>query len=638
MASLNAGGFTMVAFRLTIGVNMPEKEQTSKKNGSVMTSHLHFTFGPVQGFVAQARRTRDLYSGSFLLSWLAYKAMSAVPDAGEKITLPKFEKVKDLVEVERVKHGVAPNRFVAKFSSEQAAADAATKAVAALQDEWKKIACAIWEKFVDPVAGKGNKTGEIWRRQTENFWEISWAIGSADETDLLDRRKNWRAPPATTESGDHCALMGHHQELSGFIRSRSKEERDGQDGFWLAMREHAQKISRSSLNLAEGERLCAIALIKRFFPEPEITRKIVERDLGADQWPSTVDLAAKPFFRTINDNETCRETLRNFPKFKGEGEHFGQYLNRVTLANREDTLFVVESERRQYMDALKNLEETTNDRAGGFYALLLMDGDRMGKLIREKGAGTVTAALTYFSGKAPGIVSSHDGVCIYAGGDDLFALLPMDKALDCAVEVSKKYRESFNDKQIPDAAISAAVIFAHYNMPLRQVIRQAHYFLDHVAKDQADRNAIAIAVLKPGGETCRWAGKFDRFGQSGAGGNIFTPLIENFSDKDENRKISSKFLYALRSRFGALEDERSGFTNEQLVKLFVSEFIHAKIANKTKTEADEIRAKATGMMEQLLSVCLKTKEIMATDTDKLDFDGARLVRFLALKGKEGNDR
>lgn len=27
----------------------------------------HFTLGPVQGFVAQARRTRDFWAGSFLL-------------------------------------------------------------------------------------------------------------------------------------------------------------------------------------------------------------------------------------------------------------------------------------------------------------------------------------------------------------------------------------------------------------------------------------------------------------------------------------------------------------------------------------------------------------------------------------------
>ena len=38
----------------------------------------HFTLGPVQGFVAQARRTRDLWAGSFLLSWLAGRAMESV--------------------------------------------------------------------------------------------------------------------------------------------------------------------------------------------------------------------------------------------------------------------------------------------------------------------------------------------------------------------------------------------------------------------------------------------------------------------------------------------------------------------------------------------------------------------------------
>ncbi|MBA5248658.1 MAG: hypothetical protein FE834_03865, partial [Gammaproteobacteria bacterium] len=31
------------------------------------TTTLHFSLGPVQGFIGQARRTRDLWAGSFLL-------------------------------------------------------------------------------------------------------------------------------------------------------------------------------------------------------------------------------------------------------------------------------------------------------------------------------------------------------------------------------------------------------------------------------------------------------------------------------------------------------------------------------------------------------------------------------------------
>jgi len=38
--------------------------------------HLSFTLGPVQAFVAQARRTRDLWAGSWLLSYLAESALA----------------------------------------------------------------------------------------------------------------------------------------------------------------------------------------------------------------------------------------------------------------------------------------------------------------------------------------------------------------------------------------------------------------------------------------------------------------------------------------------------------------------------------------------------------------------------------
>ena len=50
--------------------------------------YFHFTLGPVQGFVAQARRTRDFWAGSFLLSWLAGVAICAVEKQGGEIIFP----------------------------------------------------------------------------------------------------------------------------------------------------------------------------------------------------------------------------------------------------------------------------------------------------------------------------------------------------------------------------------------------------------------------------------------------------------------------------------------------------------------------------------------------------------------------
>lgn len=51
--------------------------------------YFHFTLGPVQGFVAQARRTRDFWAGSFLLSWLSAVAMQAVIKQQGEIIFPK---------------------------------------------------------------------------------------------------------------------------------------------------------------------------------------------------------------------------------------------------------------------------------------------------------------------------------------------------------------------------------------------------------------------------------------------------------------------------------------------------------------------------------------------------------------------
>lgn len=73
--------------------------------------YFHFTLGPVQGFVAQARRTRDFWAGSFLLSWLAGVAMQAVKVQGGEIKFPIPDK--DFLEaIETGKANILPQQGV----------------------------------------------------------------------------------------------------------------------------------------------------------------------------------------------------------------------------------------------------------------------------------------------------------------------------------------------------------------------------------------------------------------------------------------------------------------------------------------------------------------------------------------------
>src|SRR5579871_4196352 len=81
---------------------------------------LHFTLGPVQSFVAQARRTRDLWAGSFLLSWLAGQAMKVIGVNGGTILVPDVEHDALFVAVRNGASGLGPaigslpNRFKAE--------------------------------------------------------------------------------------------------------------------------------------------------------------------------------------------------------------------------------------------------------------------------------------------------------------------------------------------------------------------------------------------------------------------------------------------------------------------------------------------------------------------------------------------
>lgn len=640
--------------------------------------HLHFTFGPVQAFVAQARRTRDLYAGSFLLSHLAMAAMKAAEDSGGKIILPDFKNIQQHINglPPDKKHALAPNRFEAAFADAETAALGGKQAANALQTAWRKIANTVWEAFLEPLSSHGDGTREIWDRQIGSFWEIAWAVGAEGQNDLLDRRKNWRTPPMSIEQGAHCSLMGNWQELSGFIRSTDQRK---QKNFWESVCERA-----SHLDLEADERLCAIAFVKRFFPvlPKDKLKEALGYELEMRNWPSTVSLAAIPWQRKIKENSAFHQAakeyaelakgcqnatinknrlklLREFPPDAGEFSRLsGNFLIRAALENPRATPLPANGQddpkrRKELLDSLRALEELTGDRAGNFYAVLLMDGDSMGQLIREKGGETVAKALIDFSKAAPQIIADHDGITVYAGGDDLLALLPLDRALAAATAARSLYQESF--KGTP-ATISAAIVFAHYKNAFSRVLRLAHHLLDDVAKDRTGRDAIAISVLKPGDESCQWSAKFGNAsgGQEwGANPAELEALIKNAkalnaASQEQNKEsdelpLSNSFLYNLRERFSALGEIDTGNDGaiaisgdlldnhaKKLAELFSAEHLHAHIDKKNPEKAEKQRKASLSLMTKLIETGLDP------GGKKFTFDGIRLLKFLIMDGKEGN--
>ena len=213
-----------------------------------MNDKIYFSLGPVQGFVAQARRTRDLWGGSFLLSYLAGCAINEVITKDGEIKIPDVKDDALLAWIRGSRVGDAPiigsipNRFEASSANAKAVAKSAADVI---QIKWEKIAKAVWTHFVADVAEKDGSTEVIWNRQVKNFWEVSWVIDS--NISAMNSRKNWRiSGHLDDEPGDHCTMMGDWQELSGFVRSR---ERIKQDMFWKRLR---SKVGR--LDIGDSER------------------------------------------------------------------------------------------------------------------------------------------------------------------------------------------------------------------------------------------------------------------------------------------------------------------------------------------------------------------------------------------------
>ena len=667
---------------------------------------LQFSIGPVQGFVAQSRRTRDLWASSFLLSHLAAVAIERVCELDGAVVLPAWD---DDAKKSVREHdfGTVPNRFAADFTDVASATVAADAARATLLEQWRKVADQIWSCFVVEVANLGYGTKAIWDRQVANFWEISWVIGSPGESDkLLAARKNWRTTPATVEPGDHCTLMSDRQELSGWIRSQGKGK---QETFWKKLRE---QHGIGKLDLAEDERLCAISLIKRMFPK--VANQVLGRDdIESNRWPSTAYVAAIPWLLAVASNPKTQDAARKFAQqvrkvaknslgerqtriprlqlWKQDTRDFlsldGNFFQKNAIVNARITPLDVPQdrdadERKKLAMALGELADKVNQKPSAFYAVLLMDGDSMGALLgdarklAEDGEQRATSALSQFSRSVPNIISEDNGITIYAGGDDVLAMLPLSDALPCAIKIVDAYQNAFA-KQFSEpkaiqlrngATLSGAIVYAHYHTPLRDVLTTAHHLLDDIAKDATGRDSLAIGVFKSSGINAQWSAPWkhireDESGKLRADGKcIIDDLVDSLKRTDAGRpgEFSSGFLYNVRDRFAALTDNalsrpgEFGKLSEDLQRnslferVLEADYLRGLSHRGGEEVAEQNKDKATEAIQRLLKLCQRVTRKNAgipgapdyrivPEPDSLGIDGALLVRFLASEGKEDSE-
>ena len=640
--------------------------------------YFHFTLGPVQGFVAQARRTRDFWAGSFILSWLSAVAMQAVKQQGGTITFPQPDQA-FMTALEQggtgPTQGSIPNRFKAKVP-DGFDATASEKAVRAA---WRALAEQVWK--ADLAGSAGPETRAIWERQIAGFWDMQWALVDHDnESNTLDRLKNWRTHSPPDEPGVKCMMMDGWQELSGAIGPGQRlDDPQGPGRFWKALR--GSDKSGMKTDLREAEMLCAIAFVKRRFARHFKTfRATMPGDWTTCGWglpngvPSVHYMAAAPWLaklleKAAKDDDEGQKVRISLARFHATayvltGE-YGEWKSNIACVKQapgkfewkalDGTVFFdsmlenprlwgekpKQSEAKEVLGKLKDLRDAANiEPVSPFYAVLLMDGDELGIHMSEQGKqAAISKGLADFTQGVPAIVQQHNGFLVYAGGDDVLALLPLEDALGCAATLRDRYLSCFDLELIP-TSLSGAIEYAHIKMPLGKVLHDAHDLLDAVAKEDRGRDAIACRVWKPGGLALEWAMPWECAISQGR--VIIDKLAEDFRRgmAGEDDDLASKFFYRIRERFEMLNPHIKGgepiLEEGDALDLMAMEYLNSGKV-ETKLGMEGARARIRPLLGQCRPVTRNKNQKDSekwTKSERLEADGALLVRFLAQKGVE----
>lgn len=156
-----------------------------------------------------------------------------------------------------------------------------------------------------------------------------------------------------------------------------------------------------------------------------------------------------------------------------------------------------------------------------YYALVRSDGDHMTEIMKslseeDSGDGSseqktdvlqrcrdFSRQCFVYCGKIADAVKEFGGVTIYAGGDDLLALLPCENRhgrtiLDFIQTANETFDQCFQ-KYHKNTSLSFGILICYKKFPLYEGLEESEHLLFDIAKDR--RNCVALRLQKHSGQS-----------------------------------------------------------------------------------------------------------------------------------------
>ena len=469
-------------------------------------SHLIvIALGPVQDFIMRARRTRDLWFGSFLLSEMSKAAARAIQDCGYTLIFPHAPDLSSLLEpcTDSAKLTLTPSMIFPRAPDLSSLLEPCT-------DDAKLTLTPSISNVVLAMGGKSACPPDIAAQSARAAADACWQ-GWADKTHqacegLLRPNNTWNAQiqdalefyavwvPLKSEADYRSQrqrlmellagrkLVRDFQASSDTDSGLPKSSLDGSRETVLDVATEVEKFLLKNfalayrLRLRYNEQLSAIDLVKRAATKeafPSVTRVALDpwiRGVGKDNLTLIADLCNK--LLEHSEKEDKAQVSGNGWRYSGIYQDFrydGQLLlkDRVAAALRQTDELVLWN--KEILKAIQEKLPALYKDYGipdPYLAVLVADGDGMGEILSDcqspQQHQAISSALNDFAEAArTAIRQRFHGVCIFAGGEDILALLPVDRALCCAEYLRTSYSASLAGSGACGATLSVGVAVGH---------------------------------------------------------------------------------------------------------------------------------------------------------------------------------
>jgi CRISPR-associated protein Cmr2 len=575
--------------------------------------------GPVQSFIASARRTRDLWFGSWFLSELAKAAAQEIVNnrPGNSLIFP-----------------APPNEQLQELLKEGSELNVANKIIALVDASPQQVGEIVHKAIVrrlQTIKGQafqniGPYDQVVADTQIDDLVEYFWVTLPFNGTNYATTRKNLEALMAARKNTRDFKEVGWgsskpKSSIDGQLESVIPEDFYQRRGISADQRQSNIDTLYKKYKAGPAERLSGVDLLKRR-----------GNPGGEEHFFSTSHMAAIPFLKRLDKLKHPAHAKELFDKYVAKILEIAASQKQIPMLDRipkrypphiilgnydgsllfEERLVDIVADTTGFepaKEALRAFYKEVDEALGKarplpYYAILRADGDFMGQTIDEQSRheqGTdrhckISQALDGFAREVHKIVEKdHAGALVYAGGDDVLALMPLHTVLACAKELAKEFAErltrfKYGEDHSPTLSVGIAVV--HHLDSLREALDLARSAEEEQAKGVPGKNALAIRVSKRSGEEHAIAGKWGEVDEH------LTKLIQFY----RGGYIPEGMSYELRTQARRLAGPPD---DEDLQKAMLAEakrIVQRKLSIRQKTRAQQSSEGTEEVVNALLAM------------------------------------